>query len=309
MRQCNNLLFVALTVKSPSGGVAPQFVLPLSPVEVTEGQPAKLECRVVGAPVPTVKWLRDDEPLEPSDRVTIMYDGQLCEVNFTVTELDDEGEYKCVATNDFGKESSATELLINEPMTPITPTPTPIMEAVMPVSKQPIQFTVPIKEPIDEPARAPDKKPVEEKLKPEEKVPVKPEPVIKEKVAPIAFTPVQFALPLQKDEIGDVAPAFIEKPKDMEVIEGNPVTLTAVITGKPQPEVTWYIEEDKIEPSERVKVEQEGNKYKLVIRETEVDDEGVYRCIARNPAGKASCDAEILVEGSYCLFADIHRNL
>ena len=191
-----------LTVKSPYEGVPPQFVLQLSHVEVTEGNPAKLECRVVGAPVPTVKWFRDDEPLESSDRVAITYDGQLCEVNFTVTDFEDEGEYKCIASNEFGEDSSTAELLVNEPMTPITPSPTPIVEAVMPVSKQPLQFTLPLKEPIKEPGKTFDEKPFEGKSKPKEKVPVDPEPTIQEKVAPVAFAPMQFTLPLKEDEIG-----------------------------------------------------------------------------------------------------------
>ena len=274
-------------MKLPTGGVAPQFVLQLSPVEVSEGYPAKLECRVVGAPVPAVRWLRDDEPLEPSDRVKVTYDGQLCEVNFTTTELDDEGEYKCVAKNDFGEDSSTTELLVNEPMTPVTPSP--IVEAVLPVSKEPVQFKLPFKEPVEE-KKNPEKAP-------ESTVPSQPETFVKEKEAPVAFAPVQFALPVKGDKVVDVAPAFLEKPKDEEVIEGTPVTLTAVITGQPQPEVTWFIEDDKVKPSDRIKIERDGNKYRLVIKAAEVDDEAIYKCVASNKAGKASCDAEILVEG------------
>ena len=60
----------------------------LQPVEVVEGSPAKLQCKVTGVPEPSIEWLRDSEPVK---------------------------EDKYDAENDLGSVSCASELLVNEP--------------------------------------------------------------------------------------------------------------------------------------------------------------------------------------------------
>ncbi|CAF4174651.1 unnamed protein product, partial [Rotaria magnacalcarata] len=39
-------------------------------VNVNIGEPAKLQCQISASPAPTIVWLKDGQPLKPSDNVT-----------------------------------------------------------------------------------------------------------------------------------------------------------------------------------------------------------------------------------------------
>ena len=73
-----------------------------------------MEFMIKSTPKPTIDWFKDDAPLETDDRIKSDFDGQVATLHFTETELDDEGEYKCVARNEHGDVSAVTELLVNE---------------------------------------------------------------------------------------------------------------------------------------------------------------------------------------------------
>ena len=90
------------------------MVSELQPQEVTEGAPTKLLCKVKGEPTPKIEWFRDDEPVETDKRVKVDYDGEVSTLTITDTTLDDEGDYKCVVTNELGSLSTTAELLVNK---------------------------------------------------------------------------------------------------------------------------------------------------------------------------------------------------
>ncbi len=46
-----------------------------------------------------------------------------------------------------------------------------------------------------------------------------------------------------------------QKPTNKDVKEGTKVKFDATIKGKPKPEISWYKEEVKIEPTDRIKIE------------------------------------------------------
>ena len=46
----------------------PKIVLPLDPVIVQEGEPARFRCRVVGFPTPKVDWYLNGQSIRPSKR-------------------------------------------------------------------------------------------------------------------------------------------------------------------------------------------------------------------------------------------------
>ena len=81
---------------------------------MVEGEPATLECELKGEPQPDIEWVKDGESVKASRRVKMEFDGRLSSLTFKASELDDEGEYKCVARNELGSASSQAELLVNE---------------------------------------------------------------------------------------------------------------------------------------------------------------------------------------------------
>lgn len=103
-----------LTVEEFAVNAEPPFF-----VERFEGQrvPQKgkivLPAKVSGNPVPEIKWLRNNVPLLPSDRVKQSYDGENIELVITNAESnEDSGDYKCVASNPIGKVSHGARIVV-----------------------------------------------------------------------------------------------------------------------------------------------------------------------------------------------------
>ena len=82
-----------------------------------EGSTAKMQCRVTSESEATIEWFLDEEKVNESDRVKTRFDGELCTLRVIRSEVDDEGEYKCVARNDFGSAECSADLIVTEPNT------------------------------------------------------------------------------------------------------------------------------------------------------------------------------------------------
>lgn len=91
------------------------MVTELKPKEVTEGKDTTLTCKVKGKPQPTVEWFKDEKPVEVDDKhVKVDFDGDVSTLTIKDTTIDDEGDYKCVVTNELGSTSTVAEVLVNE---------------------------------------------------------------------------------------------------------------------------------------------------------------------------------------------------
>ena len=103
------LFFLA---KEPEGE-SPKFIQPLKSQEVFEGSAAKFEVRITGEPEPDVEWFKDEQPVEEGGNFRIEFDDtDGCVLVINSTRIEDEGVYRCVASNSFGKAISEAELLV-----------------------------------------------------------------------------------------------------------------------------------------------------------------------------------------------------
>jgi hypothetical protein len=96
-------------------------------------------------------------------------------------------------------------------------------------------------------------------------------------------------------------PEFQQELKDREVLEGDTIHFDVRISGRPEPKVTWTKDgKDLVESSQITFVsDPETGLYSLLIKKASIDDEGDYRVVASNSGGSISCQAELLVEGTY----------
>lgn len=94
-----------------------------------------------------------------------------------------------------------------------------------------------------------------------------------------------------------VAPNFTTPLEDLSVYEGRPVTLICQVAGNPSPEVTWYLDEHVLPSGGEFKQEFDGQTAKLVLDEAFEDDEGEFRCVAKNLGGEAETKMVLTVEG------------
>jgi len=78
------------------------------------GQGLNVKCRLDGYPVPSLVWLKDNEPLMASNRVTTSHDVTSGDVNvhFDFVKSLDAGIYVCKAENAYGSDETFSEMQI-----------------------------------------------------------------------------------------------------------------------------------------------------------------------------------------------------
>ena len=93
-------------------------------------------------------------------------------------------------------------------------------------------------------------------------------------------------------------PEFSQEPEDGEIFVGDSITFTAVIASDSTAAVDWLRGGEGITRDDRIDVTANGNVHQLKISNANIDDEAFYNCVARNEAGKAECEFELIVEGT-----------
>ena len=277
------------------------FTEPLAEVEVTEGSAAKLQCRVTSQAEAAIEWFKDDEAIVPNERVKTRFDGELCTLRLMPSKLDDEGEYKCVARNEFGSASCSAELLVNEPNA--KPEFTEKLKPVDVVEGDDAELRVCVTanpEPTVEWFRGSDK--IEE----DERHVMRGDP--EEEVYTLTIKGVQPADAgsykcVASNEEGKVSckvavavkeelipPEFAGDNGSTPVTseEGGEVKVAVNLKGKPPPAVVWFKGDTKLKETSRVKMETNGDQCSLVIINLKPDDSDTYKCELKNKAGTAA---------------------
>ncbi|XP_039085354.1 hemicentin-2 [Hyaena hyaena] len=72
-----------------------------------------LECECQGVPPPTISWYKDGRPVTPNQRLHILGEGRLLQIQ--PTQVSDSGRYLCVATNVAGEDDQDFNVLIQVP--------------------------------------------------------------------------------------------------------------------------------------------------------------------------------------------------
>ena len=92
-----------------------------------------------------------------------------------------------------------------------------------------------------------------------------------------------------------VAPQLLEPIRDHQVNEGEPVQFRCNIVGTPEPLVQWFYNNQPIKPSKYFQLSSENGYHILNIAGVFPEDEGTYKCTARNPIGEVTCIAQLRV--------------
>ncbi|XP_032859263.2 myosin light chain kinase, smooth muscle isoform X4 [Tyto alba] len=96
---------------------------------------------------------------------------------------------------------------------------------------------------------------------------------------------------------GESPPKFATKPNRVIVREGQTGKFSCKITGRPQPQVTWFKGDIQLQQSERFNMFEKTGIQILEIQNAQLADSGIYTCTVVNSAGKASVSAELTVQG------------
>lgn len=94
------------------------------------------------------------------------------------------------------------------------------------------------------------------------------------------------------------AAVFKEKLVDTSFLIGGTVILRCKVQGNPFPRIFWYRNDEFIIEDDRIQFAQgEDGLCTLTITHCKASDIGIYRCVARNVYGDASCKARLLIGG------------
>ncbi|XP_038853583.1 hemicentin-1-like [Salvelinus namaycush] len=103
-------------------------VEPVKPVTVVRGSLVTLTCEAQGVPPPSLKWLKDGQPL--SLHRNLLLDGQETRLQLPDVGLSDRGLYSCVASNQAGSSTKSFNLTVLEPPKISISSPEELMVAV-----------------------------------------------------------------------------------------------------------------------------------------------------------------------------------
>uniref|UniRef100_A0A8C5E3Y7 Ig-like domain-containing protein n=1 Tax=Gouania willdenowi TaxID=441366 RepID=A0A8C5E3Y7_GOUWI len=92
-------------------------------------------------------------------------------------------------------------------------------------------------------------------------------------------------------------PNFLQRLQSSTVRQGSQVRLDTRVTGIPAPTVRFYREGAEIQSSADFRILQDGELHSLLIAEAFPEDSGSYSVTATNSSGRATCTAELLVQG------------
>lgn len=95
----------------------PKFIRTMKKAEVIEGSAAKFDVKLTGNPEPEVRWLKDDKLLTEGRKIRFEEDDDgVFSLFVNDVVADDEGVYKCEASNVKGEISCTAELEVEGKM-------------------------------------------------------------------------------------------------------------------------------------------------------------------------------------------------
>lgn len=101
---------------TPGAEKQPTVVEPLQDQTVREGQAIAFKCKIVGKPTPSIKWQKGEKVIKPSKYFQMLKEGpDTYTLKISEAFPEDEGVYKCVATNAAGVVKLTANLRVLAP--------------------------------------------------------------------------------------------------------------------------------------------------------------------------------------------------
>lgn len=92
----------------------PIFTQQLKDVRCCDGDSIRLECHVEAKPEPIIIWEKNNKKLtQTSNDFSTSYDGERAILTIKRVYPEDEGEYKCIASNSIGKSISSACIIVD----------------------------------------------------------------------------------------------------------------------------------------------------------------------------------------------------
>ncbi|XP_015180266.1 PREDICTED: muscle M-line assembly protein unc-89 isoform X4 [Polistes dominula] len=291
---------------------APPHVIESNLVDRTifETQNLTFEITTVGLPRPEAKWFKDGKILRTGERIRITNAGEKYELELSKICLEDAGLYECIFTNKLGEDIAQGQLTVGtvndlrkprfvEPLkdVDIADGKNGEFQAIFTADPVPdiVWYCKGLELPNDD-SRIKWKmtnKPGSDKLT---------ESTITLKIPKCGKDDTgEYILKLENKWGQAESSALlslllqpsIEEFKDLVAPVDEPATWEAIIKGNPKPEIKWMRDDKELEMGDEFEMEEDrrNNKYKLIIKNVNVEHGGKYRVLATNYLGEAVGEA------------------
>ncbi|KAK1801420.1 hypothetical protein P4O66_022686, partial [Electrophorus voltai] len=312
----------ASTLAKLTVDVPPYFTTKLANAVLVRGQDSRFQCSTACFPVPTVRWFKDSGHLRNSQKYEIHSDVQtgVLILDIKKAEETDLGQYECELLNQMGSAKCKAHLYATPPSVTDSPSdqsqlasaPEPQSDAWSGTLVQNLSHLFFLSGPSTAYSQTGDTQEVEETQpsSPFEKTPAVSETRENENSA-AAFVLTNACRQAEQQvfsrnshtcgksnslitkRVSSVPPVVQVTMEDVHVRPGQPASLSALITGQPVPEVTWYKDGVALPAGEQIR---RGLCYSLTLQGVGIADCGTYTCTATNSSGHASCHAQLTVD-------------
>lgn len=288
----------------------PAFVADLQNCQVVEGFPVRLDVKVIGHPPPKLKWLHNGEEIKPGGdhaKITTNPDGTASLI-IDKALPSDCGEYQVIATNDTGAVSSNAKLSVAPRANEGAPEEAPrfvsaLRDGNADEGKELVLSAPFIANPVPEIIWTKDG----QQVSPSDRVMM----TCDGKHVGLVINPAEvtdsgvysclLANPLGEDTSkcnANVRKVF-QKPHfslrlfDQPTLLGLDAKLPVRVAGVPYPELHWTFNNKPIKNCEKYAIKHDGDNSVLHIRNCNLNDIGLYKCVAKNREGEDSTQAHI----------------
>ena len=298
---CTGKLSVKEKIKKPS------FLEVLRDIEVTENNDVRLEVRVQGTE-PDIDWYKNGVVIEEATSRTEFVEneerGSYAYLIYGATS-EDQATYRCTAVNEAGEVSCEGQLTVRENVIP--PRFLQRLEDKKVVEGSDVDFEVEVS---GRPKPTLQWLKDDRDLAPDDHIQIDTEGRI-------------HTLSITQSRLGDGgkyscvasnsggrdscsadlevekemhAPEFVVQPQGVQIVEGGQARFEAVVSGLPEPEIEWFKDGKLVRESYRFKLEFDGNRSVLTVKDAKQTDDGEFTCSATNKIGKVSCTIELVVD-------------
>jgi hypothetical protein len=300
-----------LNVNSP-----PLFVKKLQDLNVGEGEEAKFSVKVVGSPTPKVKWYKDEALVKIDGKRIKSYEEDSNEFTLIINNSvkEDTDIYKVVAENVFGKCESSGKLSVSS-----KPVFSKLLSDVKAVEYESnIELVVKTDSQVSKPIIKwfIDEQEIKESDKRYKLVSNDKENIYKlvilsateDLVGRYKCTAANtYGMAETSAKFNVITkPKFIKGLENIEVNEGETVSMTVKVKGSPEPEVKFLKDGRDVSTEATVVIKKEiEDIYILEIENIRIVMSGEYQCHIKNEAGEAFSNGTVVVNSKPKIIKDL----
>lgn len=283
-----------------------------------------------GVPEPTIQWYKNGREIVPDRFLSIKTENQLTTLTIELMDRKRAGKYEVVAINEAGESRSSGTVVVSDEIVD--------KELIPPMFIKPLKPRTVLSDEVVLMEVEVDSKPNSSFQWFFNAMPLKVSPIVRvnvinnrailmiekfaeehsgiymcraENVAGSVTTTASVKLVDNENQLEEIdeylSPRFIETLKPMQLMDGDSLDLVCRVIGNPTPKIEWYQDKQLLLETRGISIIQDDQGYcSLNVPESFTEDTGVYTCYATNKYGKASTEANVIVEGIFFVVYDTY---